>query len=143
MSGFFPTKALVRYVLSIFEPEKSRSVSKKLCDKPGVCSISDVIRALYTKYGIGGMLKGDALLFGWALILTALSDLLLGKNPVLRTVIGALLCLFMCRPADDEPSRAFLKIAFIITNCSVGRSWVLTELFVILFEHIGIEGTDK
>ena len=143
MNSLFPTKLLVRYVLSMFEPAKSRSISEKLCDKPGKRSLSDVIKALYAKYGLGGVLKGDAILFGWALLLTALSDFLLIKLPLLRTAFGALLCFLMCRVTDDEPSRAFLKIAFIITNCSVSLSWILTELFVILFEHIGIEGTDK
>lgn len=139
MSTLFPTKLLVHYVLSMFTPVKSREIAARLCEKSDTYSLGDILRTLRRKYGYGGLLKGNAILFGWALVLTAFSDLILRKIPALQTGLSAVICFFMCHIAEDDLPRAFLITAFILSNCFIGGSWILTELFVILFEHIGLE----
>lgn len=143
MNRLFPTKLLNRYVLSMFAPAKSGKIAAELCSNPEAHSLSDILRTLYEKYGFGGLLKGNAILFGWALTATAVSDFFLCKIPSLQTGLGALICFVMCHITDDDLPRAFLITAFILSNCFSGGSWVLTELFVILFEHIGVEGKSQ
>ena len=143
MGGVFPAKQLWRYVLSMFSPAKSRKLSAELAGDTKAHSLPDILRLCHKNYGLGGILKADVILFGWALLPIALSDLFLRGFPILRTGLGAALCFFMCHIADEEPLRAFLITAFIVTSCISDGSWVLTALFIILFEHIGVEGTKQ
>lgn len=140
MNGLFPAKQLADYTLSMFRPSESRRISAVICGKPGPVSLAEILAQLYTKYGIGGLMKGNAIMFGWALALTALSDLFLGRVPVLQVGFGAVTCFFMCHVMDDDAPHALMITAFIILNCFIGALWVITELFVIMFEHICMRG---
>ena len=140
MGGVFPTKKLWRYVLSMFSPAESRKLSAELLGDAEAHSLPDVLRHFHKNYGFVGLLKADAVLFGWALGLTALLDLFLAGVPVVKAGLGAVTCFLMCHIADEELPRAFLIAAFIFTSCISGAFWFLTALFIILFEHIGVEG---
>ena len=140
MGGVFPTKELWRYVLSMFSPTESRKLSVELIGDAEAHSLPAILRCFHKNYGFGGLLKADAVLFGWALVLTALLDLFLAAVPVVQAGLGAVICFLMCHIADEELFRAFLITAFIFTSCLSDGSWFLTALFIILFEHIGVEG---
>ena len=139
MDGGFPTQKLWRYVLSMFSPAKSRKLSAELTGDAQAHSLPEILRHFHKTCGLGGLLKADAVLFGWALGLTALIDLILSKVPVVQAGLGAVICFLMCHPADEELPRTFLIAAFIFTSCLSGACWFLTALFIILFEHIGLE----
>lgn len=139
MECFFPTKNILRYVLSMFSPHRSREASSEICGMPGIHSLTDILRSLYARYGVQGLLKGDVLLFGWALLLTALSDIFLGRIRILQTAAGAVICFLMCHVMDEDAPRAFLLTAFIVVNCYIGGLWVVTALFIVLFIHIGLK----
>ena len=139
MGGIFPTKKLWRYVLSMFSPARSRELSVELVGDAKAHSLPEILRHFYKNYGFGGLLKADAVLFGWALGLTALLDLFLSKAPAVQAGLGAVICFGMCHLADEKLPRAFLIAAFIFTSCISGAYWFVTALFIILFEHIGLE----
>ena len=139
MGGAFPARLLRRYVLSMFSPAKSRKLSAELAGDAEAHSLPDILRLFHKNFGLAGLLKADAILFGWALVLTALIDLFLGKFPIVQAGLGTVSCFLMCHTADEELPRAFLIAAFLFTGCISGGSWFLTALFIILFEHIGME----
>lgn len=139
MDGVFPTQKLWRYVLSMFSPAKSRKLSAELTGDAQAHSLPEILRHFHKTCGLGGLLKADAVLFGWALGLTALLDLFLSKAPAVQAGLGAVICFGMCHLADEKLPRAFLIAAFIFTSCISGAYWFVTALFIILFEHIGLE----
>ena len=139
MNGDFPIKLLRQYVLSMFSPAKSRKRSSELIGDAKSHSLPDILKHIQNKYGFGGLIKADAVLFGWELLLTALIDLFADRLPIVQKGLGAVVCFLMCHIADEEISRAFLISAFLFTTCIADGSWFVTTLFLILFEHIGVE----
>lgn len=139
MDGVFPEKLLRRYVLSMFSPAKSRELSAELVGDAKVHPLPDILKHFRKNYGFWALLKADAILFGWVLVLTAIIDLFAERFPMVQALLGAAVCFLMCHMADEEPSRAFLITAFLFTSCISGAFWFLTALFIILFEHIGVE----
>lgn len=139
MNAGFPTKLLWRYVLSMFSPAKSRQLSAELVGDAKAHSLPEILRHFHKTRSFGGLLKADAVLFGWALVLTALIDLFLGRAPMVQSVFGATVSFLMCHIADESLPRAFLITAFLFTLCISDGSWFLAALFIILFEHIGVE----
>ena len=139
MDSLFPTKELLKYVVNMFVPSGSRKISYVLCGGAESRPISGILRKLYKEFGMTGLIKGDLILFGWALALTAVSDVFFNSTPVLQTATGAVICFFMSHVMDDDIPHALLITAFIIANCEIGGLWVLTALFIILFEHINLK----
>lgn len=154
MDGLFPAKKLLRYVLSMFSPSAGRRISSEICggcaeksgcaeSGSGIHPLREMLRSLYEGYGLCGLLKGDAILFGWALVITVLSDIFLGSVPALQNGLGAAVCFFMAHIMDDDAPAALLITAYIVLNCARGGLWGVAALFIMLFEHLGLKGASR
>ena len=90
----FPAKQLLRYSFCAFLPSKGKRFSSEICNMPGRYSLAAILKTLYSEFGTGGLLRGDAILFGRVFILACVNDVLLGKFPVLQMTFGAVICFF-------------------------------------------------
>lgn len=129
-------RPVISYTLSFCSPEKRHSIASEICAGEATCVPGDMLYAIRQRYGAIALICADAVLFGWCLVVCALTDFLLLPGSVWLGIPALMSCIMAFCLCRDQLFRAFLKLGFLFFSFGFHFLWSLTAIFLLLFEHI-------